>query len=197
MNPCPHTNKTGLSCCINWNMLYVKLYFNKCCHYPMLNTKYRHVVCYSALSPVDMLLMGCLLGIVMRCTWSDIKITEKQRDKCWISTSEDQKKAWIMLIRQSTWLEQLAPALTHFSINKGRRKNANYSRFLGSKDTFHTEYNPTFPTYCASGPMCSSKTKNWFQIQPRLGLWCTSVSPLASLVWFLDGTLAGTWWLAP
>lgn len=57
--------------------------------------------------------------------------------------------------------------------------------------------NPTFPTYCASGPMCSSKTKNWFQIHPRLGLWCTSVSPLASLVWFLEGTLVGTWWLAP
>lgn len=56
---------------------------------------------------------------------------------------------------------------------------------------------PTFPTYCASGPMCSSKTKNWFQIQPRLGLWCTSVSPLASLVWFLEGTLVGVWWPAP
>lgn len=55
----------------------------------------------------------------------------------------------------------------------------------------------TFPTYCASGPMCSSKTKNWFQIQPRLGRWCTSVSPLASLVWFLEGTLTGAWWLAP
>lgn len=45
--------------------------------------------------------------------------------------------------------------------------------------------------------MCSSKTKNWFQIQPRFGLWCTSVSPLASLVWFLVGTLAGVWWLTP
>lgn len=45
--------------------------------------------------------------------------------------------------------------------------------------------------------MCSSKTKNWFQIQPRFGLWCTSVSPLASLVWFLEGTLAGLWWLTP
>lgn len=55
----------------------------------------------------------------------------------------------------------------------------------------------TFPTYCGSGPMCSSKTKNWFQIQPRFGLWCTSVSPLASLVWFLEGTLAGLWWLTP
>lgn len=58
-------------------------------------------------------------------------------------------------------------------------------------------WRPTFPTYCGSGPMCSSKTKNWFQIQPRFGLWCTSVSPLASLVWFLVGTLAGVWWLTP
>lgn len=45
--------------------------------------------------------------------------------------------------------------------------------------------------------MCSSKTKNWFQIQPRLGLWCTSVSPLASLVWFLAGTLEGRWLAEP
>lgn len=54
---------------------------------------------------------------------------------------------------------------------------------------------PTFPTYWGSAPVCSSKTKNWFQIQPRFSLWCTSVSPLASLVWFLVGTLAGVWWL--
>ncbi len=31
--------------------------------------------------------------------------------------------------------------------------------------------------------MCSSKTKNWFQIQPRLGRWCESFSPSGSLVW--------------
>lgn len=31
--------------------------------------------------------------------------------------------------------------------------------------------------------MCSSKTKNWFQIQPLLGRWWDSLS--GNLVWFL------------
>lgn len=33
--------------------------------------------------------------------------------------------------------------------------------------------------------MCSSRTKNWFQIQPLLGRWWESLSLSSNLVWFL------------
>lgn len=33
--------------------------------------------------------------------------------------------------------------------------------------------------------MCSSRTKNWFQIQPLLGFWGELLSVSTGLVWFL------------
>lgn len=104
------------------------------------------------------------------------KASHTVMNKTWILISEHAQKGTYFL--QETWL---------------------CSSFYNKEQDGETDvwWKLTFPTYCASGPMCSSKTKNWFQIQPRLGLWCTSVSPLASLVWFLEGTLVGTWWLAP
>ena len=98
--------------------------------------------------------------------------------------------------------------ITHFRPTWGKRRGKTVTARDGfwhqkltnwtKRETQSQEIIHTFPTYWASGPMCSSNTKNWFQIQPRLGLWCTSVSPLASLVWFLAGTLAELErWLAP
>ncbi len=43
---------------------------------------------------------------------------------------------------------------------------------IGSENQYHL----TFPTYCGSDPMYSSRTKNWFHTHPLLTLW-TPIMP--------------------
>lgn len=50
----------------------------------------------------------------------------------------------------------------------------------------------TFPTYCGSDPMYSSRTKNWFHTQPLLIRWALNLPCLHSLVLCSDDVSSAT-----